>query len=91
MRVVPDKDMKPYPENGRDAYEDAAEYERARAARTKSWAVTVERNGEPVVTIESKSLAGRELNAEDERVIEMAARHLLSFLGRTEDLIADED
>jgi len=37
------------------------------------WAVTVERNGESVLTID--------LSADDERVIRMAAQHLLSFVG----------
>lgn len=50
--------------------------------RTQSWAVTVERNGEQVVTIASNNLSGRNLSAEDERVIEIAARHLLSFIGK---------
>lgn len=48
---------------------------------TDHWAVTVHRNGEAVVTIESNCLSGREIDAEDERVIEMAARNLLGFIG----------
>lgn len=47
------------------------------------WAVTVRRNGEEIVTIESNSLAGREISPEDEKAIETAAHHLLSFIGRS--------
>lgn len=50
---------------------------------TKHWAVSVSRNGENVVTIESACLSGRELSEEDERVIVMAAEHLLSFVGES--------
>lgn len=46
------------------------------------WAVTVQRNGETVVTIESNLISGRELQPGDEAVIEQAARHLLGFLGK---------
>lgn len=49
--------------------------------RTQSWAVTVERNGEQVVTLASNCLAGRDLTPEDEHVVRMAAEHLLSFVG----------
>lgn len=45
------------------------------------WAVTVERNGEKIVCIESNCLSGRELSAEDEASIQNAAEHLLSFIG----------
>jgi hypothetical protein len=48
---------------------------------TDHWAVTVWRNGEPVVTIESNSLTGKEIAPEDEECIRSAARHLLSFIG----------
>ena len=48
---------------------------------TQHWAVMVERNGANVVTIESNFLAGRDLSDEDKRVVELAATHLLSFLG----------
>lgn len=51
---------------------------------SESWAVTVERNGEQVVTIASNCLSGRDLSADDERIIETAARHLLAFLGHSE-------
>lgn len=45
------------------------------------WAVTVERDGEKIVTIESNCLSGREISAEDSEAIRNAAWHLLSFLG----------
>jgi hypothetical protein len=48
---------------------------------TQHWAVTVERNGENVVTIESNCLSGREISEEDEEVIRNCAYHLLSFIG----------
>jgi hypothetical protein len=48
---------------------------------TEHWAVTVERNGEKIVTIESNCLSGRELSAEDEQTIRTAALHLLAFVG----------
>lgn len=48
---------------------------------TQSWAVMVERNGEQVVTVASNHLSGRDLSAEDERVIRMAADHLRAFVG----------
>lgn len=49
--------------------------------KTQHWAVTVSRNGEDVVTIESNCLSGREISAEDEETIRKAAHHLLSFIG----------
>jgi hypothetical protein len=48
---------------------------------TQHWSVTVERNGENVVTIESNCLSGREIGEEDEKVIRNCAHHLLSFIG----------
>jgi len=62
-----------------DASTFAAEFSAERA--TQSWAVTVERNGENVVTLSSNGQGGRSLSVEDERVIQMAADHLLGFLG----------
>jgi len=53
---------------------------------TQHWSVAVDRNGENVVTIGSDSLSGRELSAEDERVIRTAARHLLAFVGECADV-----
>jgi hypothetical protein len=52
-------------------------------SRTKDhWSVTVKRNGECVLTIESNCLSGRELSADDVDCIEHAARNLLAFIGR---------
>ncbi len=48
---------------------------------TDHWSVTVSRNGEEIVTIESNSLSGREIGPEDGAAIRTAARHLLSFIG----------
>lgn len=45
------------------------------------WSVTVERDGEKIVTIESNCLSGREISTEDEDTIRTAANHLLSFIG----------
>jgi hypothetical protein len=48
------------------------------------WVVTVYRNGEPVVTIESNSLSGKsDLDAADEDCIRTAGRHLLAFVGES--------
>lgn len=49
--------------------------------KTEHWAVTVSRNGESIVTLESNCMSGRELNAEDERIIRLAARQLWGFVG----------
>jgi hypothetical protein len=46
-----------------------------------SWSVSVERDGENVVTIASNCLSGRDLSPEDEEAIRTAAQHLLSFVG----------
>lgn len=46
-----------------------------------TFAVTVERNGEKVVTIETNCLSGREISQEDEAAIRDAARSLLAFIG----------
>lgn len=53
------------------------------------WAVTVERNGERVVTIETNCLSGREISAEDEQAIRTAAHHLLSFIGDPAPLVEE--
>lgn len=45
------------------------------------WAVTVFRNGEEIVTIESNHLSGREISPEDEEAIRTAALNLLAFIG----------
>jgi hypothetical protein len=47
----------------------------------KHFAVSVERNGEEIVRIESNCLSGREISAEDEETIRTAAHHLLAFIG----------
>lgn len=50
------------------------------------WSVTVTRNGEPLVTIETDCLSGKpEFSEEDEETIRDAARHLLSFIGEKHD------
>jgi hypothetical protein len=51
---------------------------------TQSWAVTVERNGEQIVTIESNCVSGRDISDEDARVIRTAAHHLQAFLSDPE-------
>lgn len=48
---------------------------------TQHWGVTVSRNGDEIVTIESNCLSGREISAEDEIVIRRAANHPLAFIG----------
>jgi hypothetical protein len=45
------------------------------------WSVTVERNGEQIVAIESNCLSGRDISPADEEAIRIAARHLLAFIG----------
>lgn len=45
------------------------------------WSVSVSRNGENVVTIETNMLTGRELDEADERTVRTAAHHLLAFVG----------
>lgn len=45
------------------------------------WAVTVERSGEKVVTIETNCLCGRDIGTEDTVAIRNAAHHLLAFIG----------
>jgi hypothetical protein len=47
----------------------------------KHWSVSVDLDGENVVTIASNHLAGREIGPEEEEVIRRAARHLLAFIG----------
>lgn len=53
-------------------------------------AVSVYRNGELVVTIETNALAGRDLQPGDEEAIREAARHLLGFVGAPAALTYDE-
>jgi hypothetical protein len=52
------------------------------------WAVSVAVDGEHVLTIESNCLSGVGNIDEHEGAIETAARHLLSFIGRSESFIA---
>lgn len=49
--------------------------------KTEHWAVTVSRNGQAIVTIESIFMSGRELSEEDERIIRLAVRQLEGFIG----------
>lgn len=49
----------------------------------KHWRVAVETSGELIVAIETEMLAGRELSEQDEATVELAAAHLLGFVGRT--------
>lgn len=46
---------------------------------TKRWSVTVEVDGEPVLTLAHNHLAGRE--DLDEDAVRTAAHHLLAFIG----------
>lgn len=49
------------------------------------WAVTVERGGERLLTIESDCLSGKAvMTPEDEETIREAAQHLLAFVGEAE-------
>ena len=50
-----------------------------------SWSVTVERDGEKIITIETNCLSGRDLVPGDEDAIRTAAQHLLSFVGTVPD------
>lgn len=50
-------------------------------SKTEHWAVTVSRNGESIVTLESNCMAGRELGEEDERIIRLAVQQLQGFVG----------
>jgi hypothetical protein len=49
--------------------------------QTQHWAVSVDRNGENILTIESRCLSGRYLSPEDEATIRDCARQLLAFVG----------
>jgi len=55
------------------------------------WSVTVEREGERVVTIESECLSGREISPEDEDAIRTAAHHLLAFIGDPQPSLREYD
>lgn len=45
------------------------------------WAVTVSRDGEAILTIETNCVSGRNLTEADEACIRDCARHLLAFVG----------
>lgn len=45
------------------------------------WSVTVERNGEPILTIGHNSVGGRSLSESDQEVVRNAAAHLKAFVG----------
>ena len=47
--------------------------------------VTVEHNGEHLLTIEPNCVFGKELTKDDDEIIRQAARHLLAFVGQTEE------
>lgn len=47
------------------------------------WSVTVERDGEPILTIGHNHLSGRNLSPEDEDAIDRAASSLRGFIGDT--------
>ena len=50
-------------------------------SRGHSLSVTVARDGETIVTIETNCLSGRDLTPEDEQSVRDAAWQLLSFIG----------
>lgn len=55
------------------------------AVPKQHWAVSVSRNGENLVTIESNCLAGKpDFSAEDKQCIRDCARNLLAFIGEKE-------
>jgi hypothetical protein len=49
--------------------------------RAPHWAVTVYRDGEPVLTIGHNELSGRDISPADEDAIRTSAHHLLAFIG----------
>ena len=57
----------------------------------QSWEVSVAVNGENVITIGHNHLAGVEMTPELETAIEMAAHHLLSFLGKSCSICGGDD
>jgi len=70
---------------------------RFREGLMQHWSVTVEKDGETILTIESNCLSGKsDLTGDDEAVIRNAAEHLLSFVGQFprdasgRDIIPDE-
>jgi hypothetical protein len=53
----------------------------AAAVSRDHWAVTVWRNGEEIVTIETDCLSGKEIGPADEEAIRTAAQNLRAFIG----------
>lgn len=49
--------------------------------RADHYAVTVRRNGDEIVTIETNCLSGRQISSADEKAIRWSARQLLGFIG----------
>jgi len=47
----------------------------------RRWSVTVRRNGDDVVTLEPRMLAGRDISPLDEQAIRRSAHALLAFIG----------
>lgn len=45
------------------------------------WSVTVERDGEPILTIGHNHLSGRDLSPDDEDAVDRAASSLRGFIG----------
>ena len=56
-------------------------FEKSGVGEPMHGSVSVERDGENIVMIESNCLSGRDLSPEDEATIRLAAQHLLSFVG----------
>lgn len=50
-----------------------------------NWSVTVERNGERLLTITNLDFCGKDLTVEDEDFIREAAKNLLAFVGEHPD------
>jgi len=44
--------------------------------------ITISRNGEPILTIETNHLSGKDLDHEDEKVVMACINDVLSFLGK---------
>jgi hypothetical protein len=53
--------------------------------KNKHWAVTILVDGDQILNIESNFLSGKELTKEDEKIIRIAAEHLIAFVGRDKD------
>lgn len=53
--------------------------------------VTVYRNGESVVTIETNCLSGRDISQADEEAIRWAAHNLLGFIGEPDSPVREDE